>query len=959
MHARLGTTPEANLQEGQSDTTPEAMHARLGTTPEANLQEGQSRLATASKGSRMANALDTRPDACRRTIEEIKADLDKNLAARMKDNPLLSDSGKSKMNELLFSPWDDKKQALGAVHFWVAQNASVCGTGWFRVKLNYWKVPKSDKPGETHGGRGVIQCCCCCTWHLKYEEAKGRKLVVYDAVLQHTEPQKHIPIGASDLDLAATPGYNRIPQDLAQEVIWWSKSGIRPRDCLRLLNTKAEYLTEHKGRVFKKPFPWTYDTVYNLVRCGGPVREHDATDFISWLQKRRDDEGLHYSYKTDRTNRLKRVYFELEGAYPWRERGGDLLYFDTTHGTSSYDLKLGTFTSVNGEGKTIVLAAALVASEDTQSFIWVFQELSENMRKYSGNVPSLRASLLRARFPQFNIVHIALGAADWAPRLIFTDSDAAIAAAIRSVWGDRTVHLLCIWHLCLNLNEHASQLFPCKKKDGKAKKKFKRLFLALMTKYGAVDDQGRFEERWAEILHLVHGTSPCPWRPSNLPDETDGSPQSEGRDENIQPSSEQSDVQESGILGGVVNWLSGLSEGLALAWKGRPVDDEEQSAIEEATDDPLLAEVKSLDRAVRPRRRSPIVNGWRWLMKMETNRERWARCFVHSHFTAASFSTGRAEGWHAALKGWLGTCTSLTQLGDKIVRCSDDKELCAKVTARKKRNQTEPTKDPLLCKIVDRVTMFALEKLQQLSVESVECACENQPIRDGDAPEGYGDDELIYQVQDYRDFQGTERRDDKSRDDEDDEDDKVRGHYTSVKRCSCQVPVNTGLPCAHQFAMFRKTGGNIPLELINPLWRVPEADRETYAVKRKAGDALPSRRQDTALSHSTNKDERRSNLNAHWRAVVDFGGEQPHLYPEVLSMVKDLEERVLDLGRNSKKQQRKRKVHDEGGGEEAGKAGKVNDGIVLNPNPKARGPTKRIPNTGDGAKRKGRKVTNE
>ena len=134
----------------------------------------------------------------------------------MKDNPLLSDSGKSKiLNELLFSPWDDKQHALGAVHFWVAQNASVCGTGWFRVRLNSWKVPKSDKPGETHGGRGVIQCSCCCTWHLKYEEAKGRKLVVFDAVLQHTEPHKHNPIGASDLDLAATPGYNRIPQDLS------------------------------------------------------------------------------------------------------------------------------------------------------------------------------------------------------------------------------------------------------------------------------------------------------------------------------------------------------------------------------------------------------------------------------------------------------------------------------------------------------------------------------------------------------------------------------------------------------------------------------------------------------------------------------------------------------------------------------------------------------------------------
>ena len=110
IHARLGRTPEANLQDQE-------------TTPDANLQDQEGQ-------SRMANALDKRSDECRRTIEEIKADLDKNLARRAKYDPLLSDSGKSKiLNELLFSPWDDKQHALGAVHFWVAQNASVCGTG--------------------------------------------------------------------------------------------------------------------------------------------------------------------------------------------------------------------------------------------------------------------------------------------------------------------------------------------------------------------------------------------------------------------------------------------------------------------------------------------------------------------------------------------------------------------------------------------------------------------------------------------------------------------------------------------------------------------------------------------------------------------------------------------------------------------------------------------------------------
>jgi len=167
--------------------------------------------------------------------------------------------------------------------------------------------------------------------------------------------------------------------------------------------------------------------------------------------------------------------------------------------------------------------------------------------------------------------------------------------------------------------------------------------------------------------------------------------------------------------------------------------------------------------------------------------------------------------------------------------------------------------------------------------------------------------------------------------------------------------------------MFRKTGGNIPLELINPLWRVPEADRETYAVKRKAGDALPSRRKDTALSYNTTEDERRSNMRAHTRALDDFGGKNPILYPEILLIVQDAEKRVRDLVRMSKELQGKRKraatadeVDDEGDGEEAGK---VHDGIVGNPHTKAKGAgrqqTKRIRNTGDGARRKGRKDTDE
>ena len=90
---------------------------------------------------------------------------------------------------------------------------------------------------------------------------------------------------------------------------------------------------------------WNYDTVYNLVRVSSPVKEYDASRFLAWLEKRKLDKGLPCSYTPDKENRLKRVYFELESAFPWRERGGDLVYFDTTHGTTGYDMKLGCFTS--------------------------------------------------------------------------------------------------------------------------------------------------------------------------------------------------------------------------------------------------------------------------------------------------------------------------------------------------------------------------------------------------------------------------------------------------------------------------------------------------------------------------------------------------------------------------------------------------------------------------------------
>jgi len=79
-------------------------------------------------------------------------------------------------------------------------------------------------------------------------------------------------------------------------------------------------------------------------------------------------------------------------------RRTNVVIFDTTHGTNRYGLKLGLFVTVGSDLRTKIIALSLVSSEDIPSFQWVFQKF---------------------------IRHFKLP-----PTVVFTDSDAAMKAAI-------------------------------------------------------------------------------------------------------------------------------------------------------------------------------------------------------------------------------------------------------------------------------------------------------------------------------------------------------------------------------------------------------------------------------------------------------------------------------------------------------------------------------------------------
>jgi MULE transposase domain len=103
------------------------------------------------------------------------------------------------------------------------------------------------------------------------------------------------------------------------------------------------------------------------------------------------------------------------------------------HGTNRYRLKLGLFTKVDSNGATRILAACLVTCETAESFSWAFDCFMDAFR-----IP---------------------------PRILFTDGDPAMAAAIKMSFPS-TLRFLCTWHLSKILQKNVRPIFSGNKTAG-------------------------------------------------------------------------------------------------------------------------------------------------------------------------------------------------------------------------------------------------------------------------------------------------------------------------------------------------------------------------------------------------------------------------------------------------------------------------------------------------------------
>ncbi|XP_014506873.1 protein FAR1-RELATED SEQUENCE 5-like [Vigna radiata var. radiata] len=130
---------------------------------------------------------------------------------------------------------------------------------------------------------------------------------------------------------------------------------------------------------------------------------------------------FYYDIALDEGNRICSVFWADTRTRVACEEFGDVVSFDTTYLTNKYDMPFAPFVGVNHHGHSILLGCGLLSSEDTVSFVWLFE------------------SWLRCMGHK-------------APNGIITDQCRAMVNAIAEVFPN-TRHGWCLWHIMKKLPE--------------------------------------------------------------------------------------------------------------------------------------------------------------------------------------------------------------------------------------------------------------------------------------------------------------------------------------------------------------------------------------------------------------------------------------------------------------------------------------------------------------------------
>ncbi|XP_022023583.1 protein FAR1-RELATED SEQUENCE 5-like [Helianthus annuus] len=190
------------------------------------------------------------------------------------------------------------------------------------------------------------------------------------------------------------------------------------------------------------------------------IEEYDAEMIVQRLTNKKEYlRDFSFEYTVDSNGCLTGLFWADEVSKQNYLVFGDVISFDATFKTNKYKMVFVPFTGIDNHFHNVNLGAGLIAKETTESYVW--------------------------------LLTCFLNAFGHQPKVVVTDQDAAMKAAIETVFTDSR-HRLCMWHIMKKVADKVGNVL-CNDDT------FKRRVCNIVWT-DAIEPE-MFEKEWQEIIH--------------------------------------------------------------------------------------------------------------------------------------------------------------------------------------------------------------------------------------------------------------------------------------------------------------------------------------------------------------------------------------------------------------------------------------------------------------------------
>ncbi|RYQ89876.1 hypothetical protein Ahy_B09g096285 isoform A [Arachis hypogaea] len=215
--------------------------------------------------------------------------------------------------------------------------------------------------------------------------------------------------------------------------------------------------------------PYTTRDMHNVNAKQRREGGLDAESCLRYLREcKTNDPALYYKEVVDGEGVLQHLFWCDGTSQIDYQVFGDVVAFDATYKKNVYLSPLVVFSGVNHHNQTVVFAAAIVADEKEETYVWLLQQLQTSMKGK-------------------------------APVSIITDGDMQMKSAIEQVFLEAH-HRLCAWHLLRNATSNIgkpkfTRMFrDCMLGDYEVRT-FERKWFEMVEKFGVAD------KRWVQDMY--------------------------------------------------------------------------------------------------------------------------------------------------------------------------------------------------------------------------------------------------------------------------------------------------------------------------------------------------------------------------------------------------------------------------------------------------------------------------